>query len=73
MTTDEAILYLAIGFMVIIGIWLTALTYLVLKRHRDLLDHEERSLERIHKESHEEEESEIQTPPEDEESESIDD
>ena len=32
MTLNEAILLLAICFMIIVGIWLTALTYLVLSR-----------------------------------------
>ena len=70
MTTEQAIMYLAIGFMIIIGIWLTALTYLVLRRHRELLDHEVRSSEKIQEESHVEEESEIEAPLDDEESES---
>lgn len=38
MSENEAILYLAIGFMIIIGIWLAALTYLVLKRHKVQMD-----------------------------------
>jgi uncharacterized protein YpmS len=32
MTEDEAILWMTMGFMIIIGIWLISLTYLVLKR-----------------------------------------
>jgi hypothetical protein len=32
MTLNEAILLLAVCFMIIVGIWLTALTYLVLAR-----------------------------------------
>ena len=32
MTEEEAILWLTIGFMIVVGIWLISLTYLVLKR-----------------------------------------
>ncbi len=62
MTTNEAILYLAMGFMVIIGIWLTALTYLVLKRHRQIT--EKTQTERIEEEITEEEVSEPEPPAE---------
>ena len=72
MTTEQAIMYLAIGFMIIIGIWLTALTYLVLKRHKVQLEKEERVSERFEEESHVKEESEIETPSEDEEPETQD-
>jgi hypothetical protein len=64
MTTNEAILYLAMGFMVIIGIWLTALTYLVLKRHRDVTQHTDQSSEIVHEEIIEEDVSEPEPPAE---------
>lgn len=44
MTLNEAILLMAVGFMIIVGIWLTALTYLVLgrsKKQKKLEDNEE--------------------------------
>jgi flagellar biosynthesis/type III secretory pathway M-ring protein FliF/YscJ len=33
-TPEEAVMYMTIGFMVIVGIWLIVLTYLVLKRQK---------------------------------------
>ncbi len=41
MNVNEGIMFLAIGFMVIIGIWLAALTYLVLKRTSSKQEKEE--------------------------------
>ena len=67
MTTNEAILYLAIGFMVIIGIWLTALTYMVLKRHRDITEKTEKTSEKLEEEIAEEEVSEPEPTPKEEE------
>jgi hypothetical protein len=55
MTTDEAILYLALGFMIIIGIWLSALTYMVLKRHKVPVEHKSPVSETIEEEIIEEE------------------
>jgi hypothetical protein len=54
MTLNEAILVMAIGFMIIVGIWLTALTYLVLgrtKKQEKLKDKEESEEEDSEKES----------------------
>jgi flagellar biosynthesis/type III secretory pathway M-ring protein FliF/YscJ len=42
MTEDEAILWMTIGFMIIIGIWLISLTYLVLKRTKPTIEKEEK-------------------------------
>ena len=42
MTLNEAILLMAVGFMIIVGIWLTALTYLVLGRSKKLAKLEEK-------------------------------
>jgi hypothetical protein len=64
MTTNEAILWLAMGFMVIIGIWLAALTYLVLKRHRDVSEKTHEHTEKIEEEITEEEVSEPEPPAE---------
>jgi hypothetical protein len=66
MTTNEAILYLTMGVMIIIGIWLTALTYLVLKRHRDVTEHTHEHSEKIEEEITEEEVSEPEPPSEEE-------
>lgn len=41
MTEDEALLWMTMGFMIIIGIWLIALTYLVLKRTKPIEKKEE--------------------------------
>jgi hypothetical protein len=67
MTLNEAILIMAIGFMIIVGIWLTALTYMVLGRSKKLaeLEKKEESLEeKLSEEEHQGEES----PKENEES-----
>lgn len=66
MTTNEAIMYLAIGFMIIIGIWLSVLTYMVLKRHRDIAVRKDKSPEVLEKPVTEEEVSEPETPDDDE-------
>jgi hypothetical protein len=42
MTLNEAILVMALGFMIIVGIWLTALTYMVLGRSKKLKELEEK-------------------------------
>jgi hypothetical protein len=69
MTPNEAIMYMAMGFMIIIGIWLTVLTYLVLKRHKDNAQKEEQDSEKIEVETAEEEVSETEPVPEEEKSE----
>lgn len=69
MTTNEAIMYLAIGFMIIIGIWLTALTYLVLKRYNVQNEQEEPGSEKTEEEIPKEEDTEIEAPAVDEEKE----
>jgi hypothetical protein len=55
MSTDEAILILAIGFMVIIGIWLTTLTYLVLKKAKIVVEKKPKKTEEIKDETPKEE------------------
>lgn len=45
MTEDEAILWMTMGFMIIIGIWLISLTYLVLKRTKPREEKEEEKQE----------------------------
>lgn len=54
MTEEEAVLWLTIGFMIVVGIWLISLTYLVLKRTKAL----QKATEEIKEEKPEEEETE---------------
>lgn len=59
-TEEQAVLYLTIGFMVIVGIWLIALTYLVLKRTKSAEKKEEEEEEEKEPEAEEEEEEKIE-------------
>ncbi|UCE73772.1 MAG: hypothetical protein JSV56_12215 [Methanomassiliicoccales archaeon] len=64
MTEEEAVVILAIGFMVIVGIWLSALTYLVLRSAKKVEEEKIKETQKPEEETIPEEKEETKGPEE---------